>query len=82
MAAAIEAVCTHLAFGKADSLNQCFKCVELQGAQPEALGNGVDHALVFGGVGGGIFIQILVMISFKLLDDAAGDELEVAPWRT
>ena len=78
MAAAVEAVCAHLAFRQTDCFYLCLFRVEPQSCEVEATAFFLHQTLVFGRVGGGIFVEVLASVALKFLDDAPCDQLHVA----
>ncbi len=66
---------TNLTFRKADRLYQRFQRIESQGGQPETLGDDPDHPFILGRVCRGVFILILILISFQFLADLSGYQL-------
>lgn len=67
-----------LALGQADGLDQGLQRIETQGSEAEAFAHDLDHTVVLGRAGGGIFLEVLVLVALEPLDDATGDELERA----
>src|SRR3712207_9271633 len=76
--ATVEAVGTNLALGQSDTLNQRFNLVEFQCREFQSADYLVHHALVFGAVGRSVLLQFHILISLKILDDTAGDKLQIA----
>ena len=67
IAAAIKTVGADFLLRQSDSGNQRFYLVELHAAEAQALAYLLHHMLVFGAVGGGLFLQILLGITLKVL---------------
>ena len=78
MARPIETVCTHLALRQPYGANKRLNGVETQRRKTESAADFFHQPLVFRRIGGGILVEILVGIAFKLLYDAARDKLHVA----
>ena len=76
--ATVEAVSTYLTLGQTDTFYESLKLIEFEGGQTEVLANDIHHLLIFGRICSGVFIQVLVGITFKIFDNTAGDELKIA----
>ena len=76
--AAVEAVGTDAFLGQSDGLDERLELGEAQGVEVEAAGYLCHHALVLGAVGAGVGLKVFAVVAFKVLDDAAGEELQVA----
>ena len=75
-------MCADALLGHADGLADIFHGVEFQGIHTHVLANHLDHAVVFGCIGGLVGAEFLWSESvggdaLQLFDDAAGDELTV-----
>lgn len=77
-ARAVEAMGAELALGQAYGLNEILERVKLKRGQAEPVAHYADHALVFGRARFGILLKILVLVTFKLLDNPARYKLKVA----
>ena len=77
---AVEAVGANLAFGQANGLDEVLELGKFEAAEVEAACYLAYHALIFGRVGLGIFLQSFLrgVGTLKLLNDASGDEFAVA----
>ena len=74
----VETVRAYLALGQAYGFDEVFHRVEAQRRQPEVLSYYLYHLLVFGRIGRGVSLEVLVLISFKVFYYAARYELEIA----
>ena len=77
MAATIKTVRANLTFRQSDGLDQRLQRVKLQRAKPETLGDDADHFLILGRIGLRILVEVLILVAFQLLDDAAGDQVQL-----
>ena len=75
---AIEAVGAELALGQADGLYERLKLVEFERGEVQLAADLLHHALIFGRIGLGVFLQILILVALEILDDAARDEFHIA----
>lgn len=78
MTRSVEAVRANLAFRQADCRDDVFKRAEAERSEAEPAANFFDHALVLGGVGGRIGVEIAVVAAFEVGDNASGDQLKRA----
>ena len=65
------------ALGQADGLYKCIHPVEFKGSEAEHISDALHHAAMLGGIGVSIFFQILILITFQILDDTTGHQLQV-----
>lgn len=77
-ACTVKAVGADGFFGQTDTVDEGLYLAELEGRQFEAAGYLGHHALVFGGVGRGISLEIFVGVTLEVFDYLACDELHVA----
>lgn len=76
--AAVEAMGAYALFGEADRFYKGFNGVEFERCEIETLANFVNKSVVFRRVGGGILVEILVWVAFKVAYYSASEELHVA----
>ncbi len=62
----VETVRAYLAFGQAYGFDEVFHRVEAQRRKPEVLSYYLYHLLVFGRIGRGVSLEVLVLIAFKV----------------
>ena len=70
-AGAVETMGAHTMLGHAYGADEVFDFVEFQSGDAELMGNFLHHALIFGTVGGGVLLQVLVGCPFEIVDDEA-----------
>ena len=75
MARAIETVRTKLTLGQTNRLDESIYGIELQRGQIKALAYLLHHALILRRTGRRILVEVLAVISLKLLDNATGEQL-------
>ena len=76
--AAIEAMHADTFFGKTYRLDEVLDSVEPQCGDAQSMCYLVDHAEIFGRVGGGIFLQVLLGVALEILYHPSCDEFQVA----
>lgn len=77
-AGAVETVRADFALRKSDRLDKGLERIEFQGGQTKAVGDDLHHPFIFRRIGCRVLVEILVLVAFQLLDDAASNQLQVA----
>ncbi len=67
-----------LTLGQADGLDEGVYGVELKRGEVETFTDLLYQVLVLGCAGGRVLVEVLAVVALKLLDNAAGEQLEVA----
>ena len=67
-----------LTLGQADGLDESVYGVELKRGEVETCTDLLYQALVLGCAGGRVLVEVLAVVSLELLDDAAGEQFQVA----
>ena len=76
--AAIEAMHADTFFGKTYRLDEVLDSIEPQRGDAQSMCYLVDHAEIFGRVGGGIFLEVLLGVALEILYHPSCDEFQVA----
>ena len=71
-------MCTNLTLGQSDSLDELLYGIEFERSQSQLTAYLVHHLGILRRVGSCIFVEILISIALKLLDNAACDKLHIA----
>ena len=69
-----EAMGAYALFGEADRFYKGFNGIEFERCEIETLANFVNKSVVFRRVGGGILVEILVWVAFKVAYYSASEE--------
>ena len=77
MRSAVEARGTYLLLGKADSVNQILKSIELQGGETIDLPHLLYHLTVAATSGLCILVKMCIGIAFNVLYDPSGEEFHL-----
>ena len=77
IAAAIEAVGADPTFRKSDTFNQILQLCELQRGESQALGYLCHHTLILRRISLRIFLEVLLVVAFKVLDDTTRNQLHI-----
>ena len=71
-------MCAELALGKSNGIDKGVYSVELQRSEVETTAYLFHETLILGCAGGRVLVEVLGIVALELLDDAAGEQLEVA----
>ena len=77
MRSTVEAMCTYLLLGKADSFNQILKSIELQGGETIDLPHLLYHLAVAATSGLCILVKMCIGIALNVLYDPSGEEFHL-----
>ena len=66
------------ALGQTNGLDELLELVEAQRGKSQLAAYFLHHALIFGRVGGGVLVEIGILVALEIFDDAARNQFHVA----